>query len=106
MNRKHWVCNIGKLLGKLLSITDFFFDHLIWLHDVSIVAGETVSVVQDLSRSTKTLQPRCPGLAVAGLGPTCSTECGSSVPPLGIKHTPLALQSGFLTTRPPGKANV
>ena len=53
MNRKHWVCNIGKLLGKLLSITDFFFDHLIWLHDISIVAGETVSVVQDLSPQHK-----------------------------------------------------
>ena len=53
MNRKHWVCNIGNLLGKLLSITDFFFDYLIWLHEVLIVAFETVSVVQGLSLQHK-----------------------------------------------------
>ena len=43
------------------------------------------------------------GWVTAAQGPRCPTACGILVPRPGIKPEPTALESRFLTPRPPGK---
>ena len=44
------------------------------------------------------------GLVVVSIGLSCPTSCTILAPWLGMKHTSRALESKFLTTRPPGKS--
>ena len=56
--------------------------------------------------SCGTQAPECAGSVVVACGLSCPAACGLLVPQPGIKPASPALEGGFLTTGPPGKAPV
>ena len=92
-----------KWIQTLLLLFDIYL--FIWLYlGLTCSMQDFDSVLKDHSCSVKTLVAD-PGSVVTVHRLSCSAECGILVPRPGIEPLSLALQSGFLTTGPPGKSS-